>query len=538
MRRLARLAASGPDPEARSSVASAALIVAAGVLASRLLGVVRTAVIAREFGTQSDLAAYWVAFRLPDLIFQLVAGATLASAFIPAYTGVMNREGPAAAWRLASSVLNLVLLATTVIAAIAFVLAPVLVPLLAPGLGDGTGRESELRDLAVELTRIMLLSAVLFSVSGMIMGILNARRHFMAPAFAPVFYNLAIIFGALVLAEPYGVHGLAVGVVAGSALHLVVQLPALIRVGMRYDFAARWRDSHVREVFRLMLPRMVGLAAGQVNFFVVTVFFASFIGDDAISGLTFAWLVMTLPLALFGMAIGTAVFPEMAESSARGDPVALSDMIGRSLRIILYLMLPASIGLVMLGRPVVGLLLERGAFEPGDTELTANALMFFSFGLAAHGAIEILGRGFYALSDTSTPMRAALLSMVVNFVLALAFTGPFEAEGVALALTVATTIEAAYLYVRLRPHIFARDEDAVGRSLRGTLLGTVLLAEVVAFFVLAFGLGEPSFGTLVGLTFATALGGGAFFAATLALGSLEAEMLRDRGRDMLARVRR
>lgn len=528
MRRLARLAAAGPVEESRHSVATAAVVVAAGFLASRLLGVVRTAAIAREFGTESDLAAYWVAFRLPDLIFQLVAGATLASAFIPTFTHVVNREGVDAAWRLASAVLNLVLLATVAIAAVAFLLAPVLVPLLAPGLGEDTGREDELRDLAVELTRLMLLSAVLFSVSGMVMGILNARRHFLVPAFAPVFYNLAIIFGAVVLADPFGVHGLAIGVIVGSGLHLAVQIPTLVRVGMRYQLIARLRDSRVREVFRLMVPRMVGLAAAQVNFFVVTVFFASFIGDDAISGLTFAWLVMTLPLALFGMAIGTAIFPEMAESAARDDPRALSDMIGRSLRLILYLMVPASIGLVLLGRPAIALLLERGAFEAADSDLTADALVFFSLGLAAHGAIEILGRGFYALSNTSTPMRAALLSMTVNFLLALAFTGPFEEEGVALALTLATTAEVVFLYVALRPWIDASDEKQIVRSLQRTLVGTVLLAEVVAFFVLGLDLESPSFGTLAGVVLAIAFGGGAYLVATLAMGSEEAALLRAR----------
>jgi putative peptidoglycan lipid II flippase len=196
------------------SLVVAALIVAAGFLGSRLLGLLRSVIIANTFGTSPELDAYWVAFRLPDLVFQLLAGATLASAFIPTFAGVRERDGEAAAWRLASSVLNLLLLATLFFACVAFLLAPQLVPLLAPGLGEGTGREAELTSLAVDLTRVMLISPVLFSMSGMFMGILNARRHFLTPALAPMFYNLSIIVAALISTD---VNTLAAAVVVGWA---------------------------------------------------------------------------------------------------------------------------------------------------------------------------------------------------------------------------------------------------------------------------------------------------------------------------------
>src|SRR6266545_348043 len=189
------------QPESRletPSLAFAALIVAAGFLGSRLLGLLRSVIIAQSFGTRPELDAYWVAFRLPDLVFQLLAGATLASAFIPTFAGVRARHGDAAAWRLASSVLNLVLITTLVFAIVAFVFAGRLVPLLAPGLGEETGRQAELQGLATDLTRLMLISPVFFAVSGMFMGILNARRHFLMPALAPMFYNLSIIVAALV----------------------------------------------------------------------------------------------------------------------------------------------------------------------------------------------------------------------------------------------------------------------------------------------------------------------------------------------------
>ncbi|MEX0750863.1 MAG: lipid II flippase MurJ, partial [Dehalococcoidia bacterium] len=208
--------------DATTTLAAAASIVALGFLGSRLLGLVRTVAIAHAHGTSPDLDAYFVAFRLPDLIFQLLAGATLGSAFIPTFARVLNRGSEQDAWRLTSSVLNIVFLATLVFAVLGLLFAPVLVPLTAPGLGDETGQSEELRALAIDLTRIMMISPILFAVSGMFMGILNARHHFLAPAIAPMFYNVAIIVGALISDD---VKVLAFAVVIGALLHLLVQLP-------------------------------------------------------------------------------------------------------------------------------------------------------------------------------------------------------------------------------------------------------------------------------------------------------------------------
>ena len=526
--RLQQLARAGGRIEGRQSVAAAAMLVAAGFLLSRLLGVVRTAVIAREFGTEPDLAAYWVAFRLPDLIFQLVAGATLASAFLPTFMHTITHRGEEAAWRLASSVVNLVLLSTLVFAATAFVLAPVLVPLLAPGLGSGGANEAELNRLAIDLTRLMLLSPIFFSIGGMLMGILNARRHFLLPALAPVMYNLAIIIGALALAGPFGVRGLAYGVVAGSGLHLLIQIPGLRQVRMRYRLMADWRDEGVREVFRLMLPRVVGLAAAQANFFITTIFFASLLGEAAISALTYAWLLMMLPLALFALAISTAVFPELADAASRDDRAGLRRLIAGNLRLILYFTIPASAGLILLSHPVIALLLQRGAFDAGDAALTQGALIFLALGLFAHASIEILSRGFYALHDTRTPMRAGLLALIVNAALSAALAPLMAERGLALALTLATIAEAGFLYVVLRRRMNGLGERRTARSLLKTLAGTLLLVEVVGAFTLGLDLSRPGAGPFFWVLVATVAGGAAFLVATRALRSEEAAALLQR----------
>jgi len=498
-----------------SGVAGAAIIVAVGFLGSRLLGVVRSVAIADSFGTSPELGSYWVAFRLPDLIFQLLAGATLASAFIPTFARQFTHRGEEEAWRLASSVLNLVALATLVLALLGMLLAPVLVPVMAPGLGEDTGRQSELRSLAVDLTRIMLLSPILFSVSGMFMGILNARRHFLFPAIAPMVYNLSIIVAALI---SHNVRVLAAGVVVGALLHLVVQLPALRRVGMRYNLVAQWRDPAVREVVRLMLPRVLGLAAWQFNL-LVAIFFASTISDEAISAANYAWLIVMTPLGIFGMAIATALFPTLADQAAQEKSNEMRWSISNALRLILFLTLPASVGLMLLGEPLVTFLFQRGAFDAASTNITASALIFYSIGLFALGGIEILSRGFYALGDTRTPVAFAVLSMILNviFCLILVVAIPLEVRGLALAMSLASTVEFFLLFRALSRRMGGLEEGHVIYSLTRTAGAMLLMVEVVGLFVvLMHASGHLNTGQLSD-AFAALVGGGLIGAGTFFL---------------------
>lgn len=460
------------------TLAMAASVVALGFLASRVLGLMRTVVIAHQYGTSPNLDAYFVAFRLPDLIFQLLAGATLGSAFIPTFARTMAEKGEREAWRLAASVLNLVLAATAVFALIALLLAPLIVPITAPGLGDDTGQRTQLTSLAVDLTRIMMISPVLFAVSGMFMGILNSRHHFLAPAFAPIFYNAAIIVGALVSDN---VKVLAFAVVIGAAVHLVVQLPALRLVGMRWRPVWEWKDRAVREVARLMGPRVIGLAAFHLNFLIAT-FFASTVRDGAISAVNYAWLLVMTPLGIFGMAISTAAFPRMAEQAAR-DRGELEDTISRALRLILYLTIPASVGLMVLAKPITAFLLRSGAFNSTSTDLVVGAVVFYSLALFAHAGIEILSRGYYAMSDTRTPVAFAVISMAINLVLSVILVWPFGIKGLAAALSVATIVEFVLLSRTLMRRLGGLDARHLGLSLARTLAATILMAEVIALWL-------------------------------------------------------
>ena len=464
---------------AAPTLLAAASIVALGFLGSRLLGLLRSVVLAHEYGTSPQLDAYFVAFRIPDLIFQLLAGATLGSAFIPVFARVVAEKGDAEGWRLASTVLNILFIATLAVALIALLAAPILVPITAPGLGDETGQHEELTSLAVDLTRIMMLSPLLFAVSGMFMGILNARHHFWAPAIAPMFYNAAIIVGALVSDD---VKVLAIAVVIGAALHLAIQLPALRLVGMSWQPVWDWRDAAVREVTRLMGPRVVGLAAYHLNFVIATLF-ASTVSNGAISAVNYAWLIVMTPLGLFGMAISTAAFPRMAEQATRATG-ELRDTVSSSLRMILYLTVPASIGIVVLARPVTALLLRGGAFDASSTDLVAGALTFYAIAIFAHAGIEILSRAFYALSDTRTPVFFAVLSMVVNLALSLALVGLFEINGLAVALSIAAIVEFALLARALAPRLEGLADRALFGSVTRTVAASILMAEVILLWLI------------------------------------------------------
>ena len=431
-------------------IAKAATLVMALFVVSRALGLARQMVIGSLFGTGRDLDAYLAANRISDTVFLIVAGGALGSAFIPTLTDYLTRKDLAGAWRLASAIANLALIVLTVAAGLTAVFAPALVrTVIAPGF------TAPQQSLTTSLLRLMLLSPIIFGVSGIVMGTLNAHQHFLLPALAPSVYNLSIIGGALLLGPRLGVRGMAVGVVVGSALHLLVQVPGLLRYGARYVPTLGLDDPSVREVGRLMLPRMLGTAITQLNF-VVNNSLASGLGEGAVSAINYAWLLVMLPQGVFAQAVGTAAFPTFAAQVARGELAEMRSTLAATLRAVFSLCLPATVGLLALGRPLVGLLFERGAFEAASTEAVAWALAFYALGLVGHAGLEIIARAFYALHDTFTPVWVGGLAMGLNVALSLTLPGVFGLSGLplyaglALANSVATLLELVALLALIR----------------------------------------------------------------------------------------
>ena len=526
----------------RSGVMGAVLLIGLSFLGSRLLGAARAVVIADEYGASVELDAFWVAMRLPDLVFQLLAGATLASAFIPVYARVLQNRGERAAWRLASIVLNWVLLGTIALAVAVFFAAEWIVPALAPGLGEESGNQDAIIGDAIFLTRVLLLSPILFSISGMLTGMLHARRHFLLPAISPMLYNLAIILGALLLPEELGVEALVIGVIAGSGLHLMIQLPALSAAltssggGLGAHFSLG--DVEVREVLRLMAPRTLGLAAAQINLIVLT-FFGSLVGDTSISALNFAWLLLMFPVGIFGISLATAVFPSLAERAAIGGPSAVTAMVSQTLRFTLFMAIPASVGMLLLRDSIVTTLLEHGAFDAADTRLVSDALLFYSIGLFAHAAIEIVSRGFYVLGDTRTPVALAISSMLLNIILSAVLVGPLELKGLALALSVSAIAEFVLLVFLLNRVLNGQLlSRVVWWSTLKTVVATVIMGQLVWLLMevlLGLDFARDSWITLL----LSVIGGGVvYLALSLIMKQNEAEALFLRAESVVSRALR
>ncbi len=449
----------------KAQIARAAGLVMALFVVSRALGLVREMVISHQFGTGGNLDAYLAAFRLPDILFQIVAGGALGSAFIPTFAAYLAHDDEESAWRLASAVINLVLILTTTLAVLAALLAPWLVrDVIAPGFDPAR------QALTTSLMRLMLITPVIFGVSGIVMGILNARQHFLLPALAPILYNLGIVGGAVALAPTMGVRGLAWGVVGGALAHLLVQVPGLARHGMRYAPLLGLRDAGVHEVGRLMLPRMLGLAAVQVNFLVNTIL-ASGLAAGSLAALNYAWLLMLLPQGIFAQSVATAAFPTFSAQAARGQRAEMRSTLAATLRAVLYLALPAAVGLIVLRVPLVALVFQRGAFTATSTRTVAVALAFYALGLPAHSAVEIVVRAFYAMHDTKTPVAVGVAAMGLNIALSLAFLPAFEAlgwaphAGLALSNSLATTAEMGVLLAIIRRRL----DGLEGRRLAASL---------------------------------------------------------------------
>ncbi|GAB4476822.1 MAG: murein biosynthesis integral membrane protein MurJ [Anaerolineae bacterium] len=439
-----------------------------GFVLSRVLGLVRDAVIASIFGNGFEFDAYATALQPPDTLFFVVAGGALGSAFIPTFTAYLQKERAAEAWRMASAVITLIALVVAVLAALFALFArPIIVYVLAPDF------PAEKQLLAASLMQIMMLSPVIFSISGLFMALLNSHQRFLLPALAPALYNLGIILGAIFLTPTMGIYGLAWGVVGGALLHLLGQVPGLVGLRMRYRPSLELAHPGVREVLRLMGPRVLGLAIVQINFW-VNIRLASGMVEGSVGALRRAWVVLLLPQGIIAQSVANAVFPTFSIHFARGETEKLQSALGQVLRAVLFLSLPSTVGLVMLRLPIVQLLYERNAFTFEDSQATAWALLFYGLGLVAHSLVEIVTRAFYAMHDTRTPVLVGGVAMALNVAFSLLLIqvmgepgslirGPFA--GLALANTLATTLEAAALLILIRPRVGGLEERRLGLSL-------------------------------------------------------------------------
>ena len=413
------------------------LALATGV--SRLSGLFRDAAIADRFGATGAYDAFLVAFFLPHFLRQLLAEGALSTAFISVYTeSLVTKED---ADRFANNVLSLLLLLLPLLVGVGILLAPSYLPFLASGFPQAK------LSLTAGLAQVVFPFIALVSVAAVFMGILNARRRFLIPALAPVWFNVAMVAGALFLfrlfpAQP--IYGLALGAVLGGAGELLFQLPALRRVGFRFHLTLFPIHPAVRKMARLMAPALFILAVDEINLLVDNKL-ASHLAEGAISSLQYAMRLFQLPLGVFAVSIATALLPRLSADWARGEKDRFAGHLTEGVAASALILLPATAGLLALGPNVVRLLFEHGTFTPADTVRTAHALSFYLIGVLPYGLAYVFTRAFYALGRTRLPLLSSIAAVATNVVLDVVLVGPMQEGGLALATSVAGVVDAAIL---------------------------------------------------------------------------------------------
>lgn len=468
------LPAVGPvTSAAERGVARAAAVVGGATLLSRVFGFLRDVVVAHAFGAGPATDAFFVAFRLPNLFRRLVAEGAVSSAFIPVFTEYLTTRSRGDVVRMFRAVAGgmLGLLALLTLAGVLG--APLLVRVMAPGFfGD-----PETGVLTVRLTRFMFPYLFFVGLAALVMAMLNAQRHFLTPALAPVMLNLAIIAAVFVVVPRLGepVVGLAVGVLVGGAGQLAVQLAPLARRGLLVTPALELRHAAVGRIGHLMAPVALGQSATQLNILVDTII-ASFLAGGSVSYLYYADRLVEFPLGVFGIAVATAVLPTLSEQAARRDLEALRTTLSFALRLAAFISLPAAVGLLVLRDPIVRVLYQRGAFGPAEAAGTAWAVGFYALGLVGFASVKIGAQAFYALGDTRTPVKVAMGAMVLNSLLAVALALPLRHGGLALATSCSGTAHAVALAWLLRRRLGGRPAPGARAGWARIVVGSGVLA--------------------------------------------------------------
>ncbi len=455
------------------------IMVGACFAMASLLGMVRNIVIASQFGIGADLDVYYAAFRVPELLFTVVAGGALVTAFLPVLAEYIAGDDDDGAWRLASAVTNCVVLVAGALSVLAALLAPWLIRwVVAPGFS------LEMQAETVALMRIILVSTILFAVSSIHNSVLNGFQHFLWPALAPVMYPIGIIVGALWLAPLWGVRGLAVGAVIGSAMHLAIKIPGLIHYGFRWKPVLDIRTDSMRRVAVLMGPRVLDLGIFHITF-LVTANLASRLAEGSVSALEWGWNFVQLPETMIGTAFGLVAFPTLSALASRRDTEGLRSTLAESLHHVMALTLPIAAAMILLGRPLLALLFQRGAFDAASTEAVLAPLRFYALGLVGHSCLELAARAFFAQQDAITPLYIAAATALFDVILMLLLVGPLGAGGLALANSIAISVEVVVLLLVLRKRwngVGGRGMLAIlGRIVPATAAMSLALAWIVVY---------------------------------------------------------
>ncbi|HLC44006.1 MAG TPA: murein biosynthesis integral membrane protein MurJ [Patescibacteria group bacterium] len=425
-----------------NSLRGASLILIVTLTISNLLGLVRDRILTHNIAT-SSLDIYYVAFRIPDLIFNFLILGAISSAFIPIFSEFLAHDQEKEGYRITNILINIGLLLMIVLAVCLFFLMPYLMPLVVPKFDSVKMAE------AVLYSRILMLTPIFFSVSYIVGAVLNCRKRFLAYSLAPLIYNAAIIFGAGFLAPKYGVIGVIYSVVAGSILHLFIQLIPVFKLGYRWRPIISFTEKPIKRIIRLMIPRTISMGSTQIMLIVYTAI-ASALVAGSISAFNLANNIQTMPVVVLGTSFATAIFPTLARKISANETAEFSFYLNQTLRVMGYLLIPSTIIFVLLRAQIVRLILGSGKFNWDDTKMTALTLGFLSLSILAQGLIPLLSKAFYALKNTRTPMYISIVTMIFSVVIAYPLAQKMSVAGLALAFSLGSYLNLLILIHYLR----------------------------------------------------------------------------------------
>lgn len=457
-------------------VAEAAGTVSGATFISRVLGFLRDMVIAQIFGTKMAADAFFVAFRIPNLLRRLMGEGALTPAIVPVFTEYLTLKNKEEAWKLVNILLTIFFIILFFTVLIGMVFSPAIVRVIAPGFYVS----HEKFELTAQLTRFMFPYLLFIGMAALTMGVLNSLQVFFIPAVAPVFLNISIILSALFLAsrleEP--TFALAAGVVMGGIFQFLIQIPALIKKGLKYKITLNFKHPGLLKIGKLMLPSLIGLAVTEINIFVDTLL-ASFLPEGSVSYLYYGNRLVQFPQGIFAVALGVAILPTLSQQAAHGQIEKLKETLSFGIQLVLFITIPATVGLIVLKDSIINLLFERGEFTHQSTIATAHALFYYAIGLCAFSGIKVIVPAFYSLKDTATPVKIAIYAMIVNVFLNLMLMGPLLHGGLALATSISSLLNVVLLIFMLRKKLGGLQGKKIIISIIKLSLASVIMGSVL-----------------------------------------------------------
>ena len=451
--------------------------IGAATAISRVLGFVRDVVIARLFGTGLAAQAFFVAFRIPNSLRDIVGEGAMNSAIVPVLTEYRTRGDEKEFLRVSRILFNISLVSLSILTVLGIIFSPLIVRLIAPGFT----RDPSTLALTIQLNRIIFPYLILIGLAAYTMGVLNTLKHFASPAFGPCILNIALIVAAVWFCPRFGVTALVAGVLAGGAGQLLLNMVTMYKKGITIDFKEGFRHPAVKRIGLLLIPRAFGSAIYQVNIFVDTMAasLAWIVGAGGVAALYYANRLIQFPLAIFGLALAQAALPKLSQEFSMNDIPRMKDTLSFSLRTTFFIMIPAGFGLAILGMPIIRMLFQRGEFNEYSAYITQSALFFYSFGLFSYSGVKLLVTCFYSMHDTVTPVKTAFIAVLINIVLILIFMWPLKIGGIALATSISATFNFIALYVLLRKRLGTLHTKEVLDSFMRILLASIVMGAVI-----------------------------------------------------------